>query len=62
MSLQLKRLEIEYHRVAASRRETEMRLLEREDETRRILENLKAQTEREAQLISEIEKLNKEQE
>jgi hypothetical protein len=62
MSLQLKRLEIEYHKVAAARRETEMRLLEREEETKRILENLKSQTEREAQLSNEIEKLKKEQE
>lgn len=59
MSLELKRRQLELMRVEMARRELEFKVEERNEEIKRIQDNIKIQIEKEAELKKEIENLNK---
>ena len=55
-ALEQKRKELELVKVAASRAELEFKILEKEDEIKRIKQNIQIQLQREAELKDEIKK------
>lgn len=57
MSVQLKRLEMDLHKIRAARTESELRILERQEEIRRIEESHALQSARELELEKELNDL-----
>lgn len=59
MNVPLIKLQIELHKVNAALLETKVRIVEREEEVKKIQEVLEIQTKREAELAKQIEDLKK---
>lgn len=57
MSVQLKRLEMDLHKIRAAKTESELRILERQEEIRRIEDSLALQTKREVEIEKELTEL-----
>lgn len=57
MSIQLKRLEMDLHKIRAAKSESELRILERREEIRKIEESHALQSKREAELEEELKQL-----
>lgn len=56
MSLELKRKELEVVKIAAARAELEYKILEKEDEIKRIKDQIQIQLKKEAELKEELKK------
>lgn len=59
MSLEIKRLKLELHRVQTARHELEFKVEERLEDIRRIEENIQVQKNKEAEISSKINELEK---
>lgn len=55
MSLEIRRKQLEYERVKLARQELEFKILEREEEIKRIKDHIAIQLKKEQELINEIE-------
>lgn len=57
MSLELKKIQVEYKRVNAAREELEYRILEAQDQIKRLETNIEIQKAKEDELLSKIKEL-----
>jgi len=58
MHIELKRLHVDYKRVNAAREELEFRVLEFEDQIKRLNANIELQKVKEAELLEQIKNFN----
>ena len=58
MTLEQKRLDCEYHRVVAAKKELELKICEYEDQIVRLKDHVKVQEARELELKNKIKEVN----